>query len=353
MASASITTRTTGKGEKRYVVRFRLGGAAYPIQHAGSFKAMKDAKTRRDVVAGELAAGRNPAGLLNAMLAGPPKRKTIREWTIAYAASRIDHAASTAGKLPSRLAAIDKAFGDKDPFVITFEDVQAWINELVEKGRKPGTIDNYLGTLRLVLDYAGVEKNPARDRRVKVPTAIHEEVNPPTGPQFLAMLDKMTNWHLAAVTMEQTGMAIGETCQLEWGDVDVAENRFRLRRSTVKGQIRARARIVQVPEWVMDVIGVTCPLEDRTAERRVFIGLTGSAIRNVMRRACVAAGIPTFSPHDLRHRRATIWHHDGVVAKQLAERLGHSRASMSLDVYSHTMRLEECQPDALQAALRP
>lgn len=351
MSSLTITTRRTGSGP-RFVVRFRLGGRAYPLVHGGSFKTLRDAKARRDLVAGEIAGGRNPADLLRAMTEAPPKRKPISEWTVDYAASRIDHAASTAGTLPSRLGAIDKAFGDQDPHALTFGDVQDWINELAEKGRKPGTIDNYLGTLRLVLDYVGIEKNPARDRRVKVPQQIHEEVNPPTDRQFLAMLDKMTNWHLVAVAMEQTGMAIGETCQLAWGDVDVAENRFRLRRSTVKGQIRARARIVQVPEWLMDVIADTCPLEDRTAERRVFTGLTGSAIRNVMRRACLAAGIPTFSPHDLRHRRATIWHHDGVVAKQLAERLGHSRASMSLDVYSHTMRLEECQPDALQAALR-
>jgi integrase len=37
------------------------------------------------------------------------------------------------------------------------------------------------------------------------------------------------------------------------------------------------------------------------------------------------------------HRRATIWHHNGLPAKVLAERLGHSKASMSLDVYSHTL----------------
>ena len=37
MASASITVRTTKSG-KRYVVRYRLGGRAYPIQHGGAFR---------------------------------------------------------------------------------------------------------------------------------------------------------------------------------------------------------------------------------------------------------------------------------------------------------------------------
>ena len=70
MASLVITTRQTTSGP-RYVVRFRLGGRAYPVQHGGSFKTMKEAKVRRDLIAGELAAGRNPAVLLQAMTVQP------------------------------------------------------------------------------------------------------------------------------------------------------------------------------------------------------------------------------------------------------------------------------------------
>src|SRR5436190_8346074 len=125
--------------------------------------------------------------------------------------------------------------------------------------------------------------------------------------------------------------------------------KFRLRRGETKTR---KARWVQVPEWLMDELELTCPLEDRTAERRVFLGLTESAVKNAMGRACIAAGIPHFHPHDLRHRRITIWHHDGVPAKVLAERAGHARASMSLDVYSHTMRLEECDVARLKEAMR-
>jgi integrase len=40
---------------------------------------------------------------------------------------------------------------------------------------------------------------------------------------------------------------------------------------------------------------------------------------------------------DLRHRRASIWHQGGLPARVLAERLGHSKPSMSLDEYSHTL----------------
>ena len=55
-----ITTRVTKTGERRFLVRYRLGGRAYPIVHGGTFKTLKEASTRRDLIAGELAAGRNP-----------------------------------------------------------------------------------------------------------------------------------------------------------------------------------------------------------------------------------------------------------------------------------------------------
>ncbi len=47
MASASITARS-GKNGKRYVVRYRLGGRAYPVEHGGSFATMREARIRRD-----------------------------------------------------------------------------------------------------------------------------------------------------------------------------------------------------------------------------------------------------------------------------------------------------------------
>ena len=56
--------------------------------------------------------------------------------------------------------------------------------------------------------------------------------------------------------------------------------------------------------------------------------------------------VPHYHPHDLRHRRITIWHQSGVPARELAERAGHSRPSMSLDVYSHVMPADEVRRSA-------
>jgi integrase len=153
------------------------------------------------------------------------------------------------------------------------------------------------------------------------------------------MLDKLgQKWRLMFVTIEQGALRLEEAVQLKWGDVDAAGLRLRLPRSATK---RDKARWVYLPEWLMQTIEATCPLEDRVPERRVFQGVTGASFYQAMRRACNAAKIPNYSPHDLRHRRITVWHQSGVVARELAERAGHARASMSLDVYSHVMPLNE------------
>ncbi|MGE5274422.1 MAG: hypothetical protein ACM3QU_11795 [Verrucomicrobiota bacterium] len=60
MATLTVTTRITKAGDRRFQVRYRLGGRAYPVVSAGNFKTMREAKIRRDLIAGELAAGRTP-----------------------------------------------------------------------------------------------------------------------------------------------------------------------------------------------------------------------------------------------------------------------------------------------------
>jgi integrase len=108
---------------------------------------------------------------------------------------------------------------------------------------------------------------------------------------------------------------------------------------------------VQLPTWLIEGIEDTCPLEDRIPERKVFQGLNISSARQAMGRACRLAKIPHYSPHDLRHRRLTLWHQSGVPARELAERAGHSKPSISLDIYTHVMPVAEVENARLAAVL--
>jgi len=362
VSPARIRVRMNRDGSRSYQVVFRRGGRAYPVEVAGTFRgdgsrwgdtqARKQARTRRDLVGGWLAAGLDPRVELARIAAPAPVRPTFAVWAERYRASRVDLDEVTVFQIPTHLVRLNRTFAATDPFAHTPGDWQAWV--AANADLKPSTIAKYLGTARLILDFAGVDPNPARDPAVRLPRSEYEEPEPPTMAHLLALLDRTPRrWRLPLIVMEQTGMTVGEVETLEWRDVDVAGGAFRLRRSEVKAHQRARARWVQLPDWLSDVVADTCPPDDRVPERRVFQGFNSSGARTTMTRACVAAGIPHYSPHDLRHRRLSLWHHQGVPARELAARAGHSRASMSLDVYSHVMPLDEAPIDRLLELVKP
>jgi integrase len=101
-----------------------------------------------------------------------------------------------------------------------------------------------------------------------------------------------------------------------------------------------RPRWVPCPPWLCQHLCAGVPR------------LSRQVVHNALKRACKDAGVAPFGPHMLRHRRATLWHQQGVVAVELAARLGHSKPSMSLDVYSHVPRLSEAPAHRLDALLR-
>jgi integrase len=347
MASASITARPTKNGGRRYQVRYRLGGRAYPVQHGGSFATMKEARGRRDLIAGELAAGRNPAEVLRALVE-QPQRRTLGEWGEAYwKARKLDLDASSHRSIRADVARI-KGAGFGDPETITPSAIQEWVAELAEE-LKPATIGRYVATLRQVLDFAGIDPNPARHRTIKLPRRTREEPQPPTARHLIALLRRVgPRTLLPLITIEQTAMRVGEAASLVWGDVDAAGNRFRLRARETKTE---RARWVKVPDWLMAEIEATCPPEDRVTERRVFQGFTETGAWKAMASACKLARIPHYHPHDLRHRRISLWHGQGLPGREVADRAGHAKPSESIDTYSHVMPLTEVRAEVFRALL--
>jgi integrase len=330
VASASITVRTTKTG-RRFQVRYRLGGRAYPVEHGGSFPTMREAKIRRDLIAGEIAAGRNPRLLLDALRQAPATVKTFRVWAEEYRASRVDLAESTRTAIHVRTVALLPLVGDLDPQEITPATV---VHVVATLKMKPSSLRRYVATLAAVLDYAGVDPNPAKDRRVKLPREERTIVEPPSAATVaLIVAQSPLKWRLALQTLAETGMRVGELHGLECRDLDETRSRFRIR----SGKTASARRWVAVPETLMAEIARTIPPDDRTPERRVFPGATPPTIKNIMRRACLAAGISLYSPHDLRHRYASVQIARGVPVTNVAAQLGHSRNSMTLDTYSHVL----------------
>ena len=329
MATLTITTRRAKSG-KRYVVRFRRGGSEFPIEHGGSFKTKREAQIRRDVIGGELAAGRDPRDVLHVRVV--PATTTFREWGDRFVASRLDVSSGTLNNYRIHLKVLNEVFGDRIPNEITPDDAMSWITS---SDLKPSSLRQYMGTLRQVLDHARVEPNAARDRRVRLPRIETEEINPPTAKQFLAILAAIPEGRrLPFLLQEQTGMRSTEIATLTWGDLDFADSQLRVSRARSKTRT---GRWVQVPAWLMERIAETLSAEDRTADRRVFPGLSKDVLKSAMSRACVVAGTGSFSPHDLRHRWISLRVGKGVPITTITAQTGHARKSVTLDVYAHVL----------------
>lgn len=56
-----------------------------------------------------------------------------------------------------------------------------------------------------------------------------------------------------------------------------------------------------------------------------------------MIRACKAAGIPQFTPHDLRHRRISLLHYQGVPFAEIGRMVGQRKLSVTADTYTHVL----------------
>jgi len=84
-------------------------------------------------------------------------------------------------------------------------------------------VRKYLGTLRQVLDFADLDPNPARDRRVKLPRREQNIPNPPSAAEVATIVEKRSAALAAGDPCPRAdGHEIGELIGLEWGDVDRA-----------------------------------------------------------------------------------------------------------------------------------
>jgi hypothetical protein len=127
MASVWIARRPRKSGGVSFRVMFRLGGRETMPRYGGAFSTLREAKLRRDVIAGELAALRVPDLRLEAEQ--PPH--SVRTAAECWQASRIDIAENTRTRHGLELARILPRLGDHRIEEITPGDVSGFVATLV------------------------------------------------------------------------------------------------------------------------------------------------------------------------------------------------------------------------------
>jgi integrase len=167
-------------------------------------------------------------------------------------------------------------------------------------------------------------------------------------------------WHVLA----EGGLRPGEALALRWEDVDFERARIHVRRSLVprlsskiawrlKEPKTARGRrIVSLPSRTIDALRRH---RVRQAQERLAIGpgyqdlglvfaaINGAplAVNNIAGRhlqpLLAHLGLPCIRIYDLRHTHVTLMLAAGVPVHEVAARVGHASAKMTLDVYAHAL----------------
>jgi integrase len=341
VASVWIRTRPT-KGGKRYRVEFRPGGREAAIRYGGSFTTMREARIRRDLIAGELAALRMPN---LALLAGDrPKAPTLAEAAARWQASRVDVAAATSIQHRTALNRALPILGRRTIDAIAPADVADLVAQLAEAGKARESIRKTVTALAMVFDHAGVSPNPARDRvTVRLPREEPEEPNPPTADQVETVYRLLPSRHrLPLLFLDSSGARVSAIDRTLVGDYDEPRRRVRLRAATTKTR---RALWVELHPALAEALSARLgPREDRDPEARLFASSGADALRTSIAKARRAAGVPLWSPHDLRHRRISLLHLRGMPWARIGEQVGQRNLAVTANTYTHVL-MDETELD--------
>jgi integrase len=229
-----------------------------------------------------------------------------------------------------------RILGDRRLDELSAHDVAAMVGELHGEGLRPSFIRKIVQATAMVLDHAGLSPNPARDKViVKLPREEPEEINPPSAEHVEAVYRLLPSKHrLALLWLDWSGARVSSIDSTLVGDYDESRRRVRLRATTKT----RRALWVELHPVLADRLEATLgPREDRDPEARLFADSGADALRTSIAKACKAAAIPTFSPHDLRHRRISLMHLRGVPWARICEFVGRRNLAVTANTYSHVL----------------
>ena len=158
-----------------------------------------------------------------------------------------------------------------------------------------------------------------------------------------------------------TGLRQAELMGLKWEDVNWERRTIQVKRQVLyrrgegfrfaKPKTSSGIRTITLGEKAMEILqqqqqllrylrdaaGEAWTSLDLVFPSEVGTPLTGSNIRRDFRQLLMLSGLPKIRFHDLRHTAASLMLNHGIPVLVASRRLGHSKASITLDVYGHLM----------------
>ena len=268
---------------------------------------------------------------------------------------------STKERYRNYIGYIKPHLGHRPVSAITTAEVQKMYNKLKESGRQrchptmghqlsDSTVRSIHMMLHEAMEYAIREhmilKNPTEG--TTIPKAAAKEMQILTEAQiqtFIETIKKDSLWYDFFYLELMTGLREGEICALKWSDFDAAEGKLHISRTLHRGgttgdpKTYGGTRSITLPKSVADMLR-----ERKQTAKSEWIfpnplkpenAVTGQAAYNRLKKILKDCNLPDIRFHDLRHTFATQAVAGGVDPKSLSQLLGHTKASFSLDRYTH------------------
>ena len=181
-------------------------------------------------------------------------------------------------------------------------------------------------------------------------------------PKYLVEQRGFTMVEMVVALGIASGLRRGELLALRWSDVDEAAGTLTVARSLSRApgagyaiaepKSRRAHRTIALPVLAIDALRRQAEMQDREREAAgsawqdragyVFADPIGrllhpESVTSAWRALVARTGIGHLRLHDLRHTAATLSLSAGIPVQDVADMLGHSSASITLDVYSHAV----------------
>ena len=244
------------------------------------------------------------------------------------------------------------------------------------------TVDHAFRTLKTALNYAKdmkmITENPADGvRPPRIETAKHDGV-PIEDIQKICDEAWGTRWHTPILVSGNTGMRRSEVMGVKWQRVDFEAKTLTVKSVLVatnkgakekpKPKSRAGNRVITLDQMTLDELWKHREREKEkfnalgkrwSNKEFVFTNNKGertdpNLFSREVKRIMIAAGFPCLHLNDLRHAHISNLLSAGVPVLLVAERVGHSDPTMTLNVYGHVIPGDRTKfADTDQALINP
>lgn len=260
---------------------------------------------------------------------------------------------------------INPILGTKNINELKPADIQALYNSKIASGTGVRTVRLIHSVLHCALNHALklgiIYRNPSD--AIYKPKAIKNEMKILDENQVRSLLlaakgKRLEALYKLAVT---TGLREGEILGLKWSDLNWDTHQLNIQRQVQRvqktGLVFSDPKTAAGRRMILLGPGTVSSLKDhykRQLFEREFMGkqwqdndlifpsshgspLDPSNLLRQFKELLREANIPDIRFHDLRHTAASLMLKQGISIKVVQERLGHSDAAMTLNVYSHTI----------------